>query len=48
MHDDDFSSETAVEVKYPLTREQHDGDRSAWPWLPGTEWLVCVGICVGR
>lgn len=46
----DFGPDTAVEVKYPLNREQHDGDRSMWPWLPGTiveqvgadEWLVCV------
>jgi hypothetical protein len=40
----------AVLVRYPLTRQQHDGDRAAWPWLPGTivercgpdEWQVCV------
>lgn len=39
-----------VEVRYPLTPEQAQGDRSAWPWLPGwvaevcgpDEWQVCV------
>ena len=39
-----------VEVRYPLTKEQEQGDRAAWPWLPGwiaevcgpDEWEVCV------
>ena len=38
------------EVRYPLTQAQEDGDRSAWPWLPGwiarecgpDEWEVVV------
>ena len=42
--------DTRVDVRYPLNQEQHDGDRDAWPWLPGTitrqcgpdEWQVCV------
>ncbi len=41
---------SAVEVRYPLTREQQQGDRSAWAWLAGTvlercgpdEWRVRV------
>jgi hypothetical protein len=45
-----FPDDTAVHVRFPLTREQHHGDREAWPWLPGTitkqcgpdEWQVCV------
>ena len=39
-----------VEVRYPRTRQEENGDRSAWPWLPGSiiqqcgpdEWQVCV------
>ncbi len=39
-----------VEVRFPLTQAQTDGDRSAWPWVPGwisevcgpDEWQVCV------
>ena len=30
-----------VEVRYPLTAEQAQGDRSAWPWLPGWIAEVC-------
>ena len=30
-----------VEVRYPLTPEQAQGDRSAWPWLPGWVAEVC-------
>jgi hypothetical protein len=49
-----FEPGTQVEVKYPRTRAEHDGDRSAWPWLPGTvleqcgpdEWAVDVEIDV--
>jgi hypothetical protein len=37
-------------VRYPLTAVQEQGDRDAWPWLPGTveeacgpdEWLIAV------
>jgi hypothetical protein len=47
---DRFPDETPVLVRYPLTPDQGKGDRSAWPWLPGTvlgqcgpdEWQVCV------
>ena len=43
-----FPDDTPVEVKYPLTPEQEKGDRSEWPWLPGTvvqqvgpdEWVI--------
>ena len=45
-----FDPETPALVRFPITREQHDGDRAAWPWLPGTilaqvgpdEWDVMV------
>ncbi len=47
-----FPEDTPVLVRYPLTRDQERGDRSAWPWLPGTiveqcgpdEWQVCVVV----
>jgi hypothetical protein len=49
-HGPDFAAESWVQVRYPLTREQEHGDRSAWPWLPGwvvtrcgrDEWQICV------
>ncbi len=45
-----FPDMDPVEVRYPLTPEQEQGDRAAWPWLPGwvvaqcgpDEWQVCV------
>ena len=54
MSEDDpatvFAEDVAVIVRYPRTLEEERGDRSAWPWLPGTiveqvgpdEWQVCV------
>ena len=35
-----FPEDSWVEVKFPLTSEQEQGDRAAWPWLPG--WVVSV------
>lgn len=45
-----FADETPVLVKFPRTKEEEQGDRNAWPWLPGTvleqcgpdEWRVVV------
>ena len=45
-----FEPDTPVFVRFPLTREQQDGDRGAWPWLSGVileqvgadEYRVCV------
>jgi hypothetical protein len=45
-----YPEDSWVEVKYPLDAEQEQGDRVAWPWLPGwvvevcgpDEWQVCV------
>ena len=45
-----FAEGTDVEVRYPRTKAEEQGDRSAWPWLPGwivqqcgpDEWEVCV------
>jgi hypothetical protein len=45
-----YEEDQEILVKYPLTMAQEDGDRAAWPWLPGyillacgpDEWEVCV------
>ena len=54
MHDEDndgkFPDESPVEVRYPRSEQEEQGDRERWPWLPGTiveqcgpdEWYVCV------
>ena len=54
MHDEDndgrFPDESPVEVRYPRSKREEQGDRERWPWLPGTiveqcgpdEWYVCV------
>ena len=47
-----FPDETPVLVRYPRTEAEAQGDREAWPWLPGTvlqqvgpdEWQVCVEV----
>ena len=49
-NDGSFPDDIAVEVRYRLNRQEGLGDRSAWPWLPGSilsqcgpdEWHVCV------
>jgi hypothetical protein len=46
----EFPEDSRVEVKFPFNAEQEQGDREAWPWLPGwvvqvcgpDEWQVCV------
>ena len=45
-----FAEDMAVEVRYPRTKQEEQGDRADWPWLPGTvleqcgpdEWRVVV------
>jgi hypothetical protein len=45
-----FADDTPVMVRYPRTPEEERGDRTTWPWLPGTiieqrgpdEWRVAV------
>ncbi|MGA2827139.1 MAG: hypothetical protein ABSF03_13585 [Streptosporangiaceae bacterium] len=52
-NDGRFPNDSPVEVRYPRTRQEELGDRSAWPWLPGSilsqcgpgEWYVCVEVC---
>ncbi|MBV9451132.1 MAG: hypothetical protein JO345_35115 [Streptosporangiaceae bacterium] len=42
--------DTPVLVRYPRSKQEEQGDRAAWSWLPGTvveqcgpdEWQVCV------
>jgi hypothetical protein len=49
-NDGRFPDDSRVEVCYPRTRQEEQGDRAAWPWLPGSiveqcgpdEWQVCV------
>ena len=49
-NDGQFPDDSRVEVRSPRTKQAEQGDRAAWPWLPGTiteqcspdEWLVCV------
>ena len=40
MHDEDndggFPDESPVEVRYPRSKQEERGDRSKWPWLPGS------------
>jgi hypothetical protein len=31
-----FPNDSAVEVRYPRTRQHEHGDRCAWPWVPGS------------
>ena len=45
-----LADDIAVMVKFPRTKQEEQGDRANWPWLPGTvlqqvgpdEWQVCV------
>ncbi len=47
-----FPDESLVEVRYPRDKQQEQGDRSKWTWLPGSilrqcgpdEWYVCVEV----
>jgi hypothetical protein len=56
MHDEDndgrFPDESPVEVRYPRSKQEENGDRERWPWLPGSivrqcgpdEWYVCIEV----
>jgi hypothetical protein len=45
-----FPDDSPVRVRYPRNRHEEQGNRLAWPWLPGSilgqcgpeEWHVCV------
>ena len=49
-NDGRFPDDSLVEVRYPRDRQEQVGDRSEWPWLPGSvleqcgldEWFVRV------
>jgi len=51
-NDGRFPNDSPVEIRYPRSRQEEHGDRSAWPWLPATileqcgpdEWYVCVEV----
>ena len=39
MHEDNdgrFPDDSLVEVRYPRDLQEELGDRSGWPWLPGS------------
>jgi len=50
VNDGRFPVDSPVEVRYPRSKQEENGERSAWPWLPGSiveqcgtdEWYVCV------
>jgi hypothetical protein len=58
MHDNDedivrrFPDESPVEVRCPRSKQEEQGKREQWPWLPGTiveqcgsdEWYVCIEV----
>jgi hypothetical protein len=37
-----FAEDMAVEVRFTRTKEGGQGDRDAWPWLPGTILEQCA------
>jgi len=49
-NDGRFPDGSPVLVRYPRDKQEEQGDRPAWPWLPGSilsqcgpdEWHVCV------
>ncbi len=51
-NDGRFPGDSPVEVRYARSKQEERGDRSAWPWLPGSiveqcgpdEWYVCVEV----
>src|ERR1700680_5165793 len=51
-NDGRFPDNSAVEIRYPRSKQQEQGGRSAWPWLPASileqcgpdEWYVCVEV----
>jgi hypothetical protein len=36
-----YPEDTPVMVRFPRTKQEEQGDRSAWPWLPGTILEQC-------
>lgn len=49
-NDGRFPDDSLVVVRFPRNLQEEQGDRSEWPWLPGSilsqcgpdEWHVCV------
>ena len=49
-NDGRFPDGSLVEVRYPRDKQEEQGDRCVWTWLPGSileqcgpdEWRVCV------
>jgi len=51
-NDGSYPGDSPVEVRYPRSKQEEQGDREQWPWLPGTiveqcgpeEWYICVEV----
>jgi len=51
-NDSRFPDDSLVEVRYPQSKLEEQGDRERWPWLSGSiveqggpdEWYVCVEV----
>jgi hypothetical protein len=51
-NDGRFPDESPVEIRHPRSKQEEQGEREQWPWLPGTileqcgpdEWYVCVEV----
>ena len=41
VNDGKFPDNSPVEIRFPRTEQQELGDRSAWPWLPGSILEQC-------
>ncbi len=41
VNDGRFPDDSPVEVRYPRNLREEQGDRSAWPWLPGSILEQC-------
>jgi hypothetical protein len=49
-NDGRFPDDSALQVRHPRNQREDLGDRSAWPWLPGSilgqcgpdEWHLCM------
>jgi hypothetical protein len=52
VNDGRFPDDSPAEVRYPRTKQEEQGDRSEWPWLPGSileqcgpdGWYVCMEV----
>jgi hypothetical protein len=43
-NDSRFPDGSPIEIRFPRTEREEKGDRSAWPWLPGSILEQCVEV----